>query len=52
MMKSASQLKQFFIFFFTFKQSIAKNTLFKCVYNLHEEIFCLIVDYYFFKYDL
>ena len=21
------------------------NTLFKCVYNLHEEIFCLIVYY-------
>ena len=21
------------------------NTLFKCIYNLHEEIFCLIVDH-------
>ena len=34
----------------TFKQSIAKNsdgnvcnTLYKCVYNLHEEIFSLIM---------
>jgi hypothetical protein len=37
-----------YLFFFTFKQSIAKNTLFKCVYNLHEEILlCLIVDYFF-----
>ena len=49
-------LPNFIFILFTFKQSICFatdedgcavenfcNTLFKCIYNLHEEMFCLIV---------